>query len=323
MLAFSAELVRQWDAGRRWIALPLRAALNLLPLAPPLLPMVLAFGSGGAGGQPFGHGWFNWTLKLRWIRSVLRDRTEILDRGSLAVLMLVLVVAAAIWVFRRRRPSGVTLVAASVILLVLFILMPFALLGSAYADMRLAPFLFATALLAISTPQRWTSLLAGAALCFFGARTAMTTMSYLDYNRSFRDELGALRHVPDGARVLGLVGKPCGPDWAVHRLDHLPSMVIVRRHGFSNDQWQAAGAQLLRVTYGSAGRFAADPSQFVIETRCERRERMGFKRAMASFPRAAFDYVWVIQQPREGADMGGLTPVWQSGRSALYRVTTE
>lgn len=323
VLAFSAELVRQWDAGRRGMALLATAAANCLPLLPPLLPMALTFGEGGAGGQPFGHTWFNWELKQRWLASILRDRWEWLDIASITLLASVLVAALISWFVQRRRSEGLPLVIAAAFMAGLYILMPFALLGSAYADMRLAPFALATALLAIVTPPRGATWIALASLAFVGVRASANTFSLNLYDRSYRAELAALDHVPTGARVLGLVGKPCGTTWAVHRLDHLPSMAIVRRNAFSNDQWQASGAQLLTVEYGAAGNFASDPSQFVIETRCARRERMAYSRAIAAFPRAAFDFVWVIQQPREAADERGLKRVWQSGRSTLYRVTTE
>jgi len=205
----------------------------------------------------------------------------------------------------------------------LFVLMPFALLGSAYADMRLAPFALATALLAIGTPKHGARWLALVALLFFGIRTVGTTVSLRDYDRRFSQELAAVDHIQKGARVLALVGKPCRVGWAVHRLDHLPSMAIVRRQAFTNDQWQAAGAQLLTVRYQAAAPFLADPSQFVTVSACARRERMAYPLAIATFPRAAFDYVWVIQQPNEAADYRGLQPVWRSGRSTLYRVTKE
>lgn len=323
VLALSAELVRQWDAGRRWVALSFRAVVHCLPLTLPLLPMALTFGHGGAGGQPFGHTWFNWTLKERWLISILRDRWEWLDKASITILGLVLIAAVLGWLLRRQRPVGVPLIIAAGIMVALFVLMPFALLGSAYADMRLAPFALATALLGIGAPRRLGSAIAFFALTFFGIRTGANALSLDAYDASYRAELKALAHVPAGSRVLGLVGKSCSTTWGVHRLDHLPSMAIVRRQAFSNDQWQASGAQLLTVTYAAAGRFAADPSQFVIEARCERRERMALSRAIASFPRAAFDFVWIIQQPDEAADFQGLRPVWRSGRSALYRVTTE
>jgi hypothetical protein len=43
--------------------------------------------------------------------------------------------------------------------------------------------------------------------------------------------------------------------------------------------------------------------------------------ALALFPRAAFDYVWMIDPPE--FDMGprpGLQPIWRSERSVLYRI---
>jgi hypothetical protein len=106
VLAFSAELVRQWDAGRRWVAVPMMTGINCLPLALPLLPMALTFGEGGAGGQPFGHTWFNWPLKARWVMSILRDRWEVLDIASVALLALVVVCGLVAWGVRRRRPDG-------------------------------------------------------------------------------------------------------------------------------------------------------------------------------------------------------------------------
>ncbi len=323
VLAFSAELVRQWDAGRRWGALPVMSGVHCLPLAPPLLLMALTFGDGGAGGQPFGHTWFNWPLKTRWITSILRDRWEMLDTGSVLLLGLVVLGGLIGWAIRRKRPAGLSLALSAAIMAALFVLMPFALLGSAYADMRLAPFALATALLAIGSPPRGARWLALAALLFFGVRTAATGWSLATYDRYFGRELAALDHLPKGASLLGLVGKPCGIPWAVHRLDHLPSMAIVRRQAFTNDQWQASGAQLLTVRYKAAAPFLADPSQFVTVTACARRERMAYPQAIATFPRGAFDYVWVIQQPDEAADFRGLQPVWRDGRSALYRVTTE
>lgn len=323
VLAFSAELVRQWDAGRRGVAWLWRSGITCLPLAMPVVPMALTFGEGGAGGQPFGHTWFNWTLKGRWLASILRDRWEWLDKGSVAFLIGTVLAALMCWGGAQRRPQGLPLIIAAAIMLVLFAAMPFALLGSAYADMRLAPYALATALLAIGMPKARPGWLALAAMSFLGIRVSATTLSLMQFDQNYTRELAALSHIPSHARVLALVGKPCRTTWAVHRLDHLPSMATVRRRAFSNDQWQASGAQLLTVTYAQAGAFAADPSQFVTETSCARRERMAYPRAIASFPRGAFDHVWVIQQPDEVAELFDLHLVWHDGRSALYKVTTE
>ena len=58
-------------------------------------------------------------------------------------------------------------------------------------------------------------------------------------------KLEALNHVPMGARAVTLVGMPCRGLWPLPRNTHLGAMVIVRRHGFSNDQWVVEGANLL------------------------------------------------------------------------------
>jgi hypothetical protein len=97
-------------------------------------------------------------------------------------------------------------------------------------------------------------------------------------------------------------------------------MALIRRHAFANDQWQAQGAQLISVRYQAAGLFKTDPSQFVVEPRCARFERRAFPAAVAAIPRDAFDYVWIIQQPNAAADMTDLQPIWENGRSALYRI---
>ncbi|MFM7028171.1 MAG: hypothetical protein ACKOXK_05795 [Chakrabartia sp.] len=322
VLVGCVELVRAGlfdQAGVRAIG---RAVAHSLCLLPPLVPMLLTFSAGGAGGQPFAHGWFNFAIKARWVESVLRDRWSTFDQLSLILLLLVLFGALGRWAWQWQRPSGLPLALAALVLALFYLLLPHALLGSAYADMRLLPYMLAVAVLAIGPMLSGASPVAVAALAFYGLRLGATTYSMVLYNESYRAEVGAIDHLPAGARVVALVGKPCAPEWAVHRLDHLPSLAIIRRHAFVNDQWQAAGAQLISVRYRATAPFLADPSQFVVEPRCERPERRAFGRAIALIPRDAVDYVWVIQQPDAPADMTGLVPVWRAGRSALYRVVT-
>lgn len=321
VLAGCAELVRCSAFGAKGLKGLGRALINCLCLLPPILPMARTFHSGGAGGQPFAHGWFRFDLKQRWVEGILRDRWEIFDQASLVLLILVVLVALGRWAWVRRWPSGLSLILAAVTLWGLFLGLPHALLGSAYADMRLAPYALATTLLAIGPLEGAAARkVALVSLVFFGVRLGGTAYSMGLYDQSYRAELGALDHLPQGVRVVALVGKPCRAAWAVHRLDHLPSMALVRRGAFVNDQWQASGAQLLSVRYRAAAPFVADPSQFVVEPRCERAERRAFPRAIAMVPRGAIDYLWIIQKPEAKADLSGFQPVWTKGDSALYRV---
>lgn len=317
LLAFSAELVRQYDGGRNVIAAGYRAGLHCLSLVPPVALMLLwRSDSAGQTGD-----WFNWDRKLDWLVMSLRDRWDWFDLAALGLAMLVIVAAP----FFRQVVYSRNLFASALFLIAIYILLPRIVFGSAYADMRLAPYLFAIALVAIrfneGACRRLVNVVAIAGALFIAARTAGTTASMWLYDRSFDSQLAALDHVPHGARMISFVGRPCEEPWGMSRLLHLPGMAIVRRHAFSNDQWTMEGAQLLDVHYGAGWPFIRDPSQIVTRGRCRHEVWRPADVALAGFPRAAFDYVWLIDPPVLAAeDLVGLTPLWRGEDGALYRV---
>ena len=105
------------------------------------------------------------------------------------------------------------------------------------------------------------------------------------------------------------------------RLLHLPALAIARREAFSNDQWALAGAQLLSVRFDPGAAFVMDASQVVTRVRCRHEPWRTVDQALARFPRAAFDYVWLIDPPQYDVNLTrGLQPVWRDGTSVLYRV---
>jgi hypothetical protein len=119
---------------------------------------------------------------------------------------------------------------------------------------------------------------------------------------------------------VSLVGRDCGRGWAVPRNSHLPGMIIARREGFSNDQWQIDGTNLLRVRFPEAGIFREDPSQMVTPNWCGP-TRWTVDKALKAIPRDAFDYVWLIDVPPYNPDLlRGMTPVWKGRGSMLYRL---
>ena len=136
--------------------------------------------------------------------------------------------------------------------------------------------------------------IAGVAFCW--CAPAATTVSMWLYDRAYDRELAALDHVPQGARMVSFVGRPCIERWAMPRLLHLPAHGDRPPRAFSNDQWPMAGAQLLqRPLPAAAGRSSRDPSQIVTarslpRTRCWRASTS----RSAILPRDAFDYVWLI-----------------------------
>jgi hypothetical protein len=320
VLAFSAELVRQHDKGNGYFRSAWNAGVQVLSLTPPILLMLL-WRSGNVAGKT--GDWFNWKYKWEWIEMVLRDRWETFDKLSLLFAAFAIVAGAA----SPRLGLSRHLTASAIFLAVVYVLLPRVVLGSAYADMRLAPFIFAVALLAIRlTPEasrRFAAALAAAALIFFGVRTIATMVSFHLYDREWDRNLEALDHVPLGARLVSFVGRQCKLPWYAPHTEHLPGMAVVRRQAFSNDQWVMPGAQLIRIHYLDGWPFVADPSQVVVQNWCHHPREVWrpIDVALARVPRKTFDYVWLINPPRyDPALTVGMEPIWRNGSSVLFRI---
>ena len=289
-------------------------------LALPALMMV-AWRSGDHVSGETGD-WFHWRAKMQWVTMVLRDRWQLFDIASLGVLYLVL--------SRGVRDPNVeysrNLLLSALFLLAVFLLLPRIVFGSAYADMRLAPYMLAIALIALRPRPglsiRGAALLAAAGLLFFGARLVGTTWSYALYDRDYDRELAALDHLPQGARLVSFVGETCYNEWRMTRLQHLPAIALERKLAYTNDQWSMAGGQLRTVRYRAARGFAHDPSEIVTDVQCPRQWWRPIAIALARFPRDAFDYVWVIRPPAydRAKFEQGLVELWRDDSSALFEV---
>ncbi|WP_271300187.1 hypothetical protein [Sphingomonas sp. CV7422] len=329
ILAFSAEMIRQHDlrkdgpdvpgGGGHWAESWARAAIGCLPLALPFLMMVLWRSGDHVTGKTMD--WFNWRAKVNWIIMVLRDRWMAFDLASATILFVIL--------FKGMRDDRIeysrNLLLSALFLSAIFVLLPRIVFGSAYADMRLAPFVIAIALIALR-PRRGLSFrgaatLAALGLAFFGARLVATTVSYGMFDAEYDRTLAALDRVPKGARLLTMVGRTCRDEWLYSRLEHAAGIALERRIAYANDQWSMAGGQLLTVRYTPAGAFAHDPSQLVTDRRCRGEWWRPLRVSLAYLPRDAFDYVWLINPaPVEPEYLTGLTPIWRSGRDVLYRI---
>lgn len=317
VLAFSAELIRQHDHGRSWPRAVFWTGIHCLSLAPPILLMV-AWRSGSVGGQTAD--WFNWDAKAQWLVMTLRDRWQDWDIASV-VLLCLLPVGAVLY---RHLELSRNLAASAAILIIVFIFLPRIVFGSAYADMRLTPYMLAIAVVAIrpmpSASQKLLSVLAIAAFAFFAARIGGNTFTRYQIAAAQNRSLVALDYVPVGARLVSFVGHRCALQWGLNPNWHLPAIATVRRNAYSNDQWDMAGAQLMRPIKTDAGYFRHDPSQVVIAGRC-RDKWKSLDWSLANLPRGAFDYVWLIEPPvHDPAGLRGMTPIWTDGNNALYRI---
>jgi hypothetical protein len=318
LLCFSAEAVRQHDRGIGWFRSGLNAAAHASVMALPLAIM-LAWRSETHGGMT--EDWFNWSSKWRWTYSALRDRWRLWDIASVALTAAVFVGA----LISRRMVLSRNLAFTALVLLAGYILLPRIIFGSAYADMRLIPYVIAVALLALrfrgEPDRRVAQFLAVVGVGFYLLRVASTTASLAIAADEQKEKLAALEYVPMGARVATLVGDPCGYLWPLPRDSHLGAMVIVRRQGFSNDQWVLEGINLLDLRYAAAGPFAADPSQRVRRQGCAVGPLRSVNGALRTIPRHAFDYVWLIDPPPFDPQLtADLQPVWRGRRSMLYRI---
>jgi hypothetical protein len=317
LMCFSADAVRLHDRGRSWWRAGLEAALHTSVMTLPLLVMLI-WRSETHGGQTVD--WFNWKIKWRWIYSVLRDRWKWFDIGSLIATALVFLYA----IISRKLTLSRNLAFSAIVLAVSFAVLPRIIFGSAYADMRLVPYLMAVGLLAIrfrGAPDRRTAqVLAVLGLLFFSTRTIANTISLGIAANDQTAKMRAIDVMPRGARVISLVGMTCQENWPMLRNGHLGAMVIVRREGFSNDQWVIEGVNLMDLKYIKAGYFAADPSQLVRPNNCIDRLHRQIDQSLATLPRNDFDYVWLIDPPPYSPEtVADMRAVWRGPGSILYQ----
>lgn len=318
LLCFSGEAVRQHDRGIGWFKAGWKAALSasvmLLPLA-----FMLLWRRGTSQQMTFG--WFNWERKWEWIYSALRDRVEWFDIGTLVVLALVMLLA----IVHRRLTLSRNLAFSAIVLIVAFVMLPWTVFGSAYADMRIMPYIMAIALIAIrfksDTYLPLARVLAVVGLSLFVVRIAGTSASMAIAANGQAERLRALDLVPPGARLVHLSRIGCRDRWELPRNSHLGAMAIVRRHAFSNDQWAIEGANLLSVKFREARQFVADPSQIARDPQCTSSSHWTADQALAALPRDVFDYAWLIDDPsldpRRTADW---QRIWRGNGSLLYRL---
>jgi hypothetical protein len=318
LLIFAWEASKRFGNGKTAIQATWGAGLSCLPLLPPLLIMIAMLDPEKGGGTG---DWFNLHAKGLWVVRTLQDRWAAFDIACLTVLFFIVILGS-------RSPWLITspkLRLGSFLLLIAFLLLPRLALNGAYVDARLFPYALAIMLIGVNvSPAAGRTAVQAfglAALVFLGVRLTALTASFMLYADRTEAALGALNFIPKGAKVISLVDDECFGAWPNARLNHLPAMAIVRRDAFSNDQWAISGQQLLSVKYTEALPFAEDPSQIVYRRECvEALRPVTLNQALASMPRAAFDYLWLINP--QGLDpklLNGTTQIWTNGVDALYR----
>jgi hypothetical protein len=240
--------------------------------------------------------------------------------ASLAFAVLVFLFA----VFNRKLTLSRNLAFSAIVLALSFAIIPRIVFGSAYADMRLVPYLFAVALLAIrfkgATDVRMAHVLAIIGIVFFAGRTAANTASLAIAGADQKGKLEAISHMQPGARVASFFALPCSAWWPLPRNSHLGGLVIERRDGFSNDQWLTEGVNLMELRYTAPGSFAYDPSEVVRANDCHDGLHRQIDQALREVPKDRFDYIWMNDVPAyDPALVADMQEVWRGPNSVLYR----
>ncbi|MFM7350366.1 MAG: hypothetical protein ACKO01_12930 [Erythrobacter sp.] len=299
---------------------PVPAMLGILAqCAPLLLPLVpMALWRSAAGGLDLASSGFMY--KLFGLVSVLRAKWAIIDMPSLFLL-----VAIVYWAIRSKAVRiDLRLGIAGLLCFAFFLILPKTVFGSAGADVRLMPYAFICALLAI--PQtgldaRTVRTVTLIALAFFGVRTATTAAAYMQYEARTQAYLPAIESLPSGARVAFFSVAPCAPTWDLPVLDHSSGFALARASVFVNDQWNVPGLSPLTVHYPAAGEFAQDPSHLVLADGCDRHFYPFLSETFARVPWDAFTHVWMIGEvPPDLKVPARLQPLPHAGQGVLFAV---
>ena len=168
---------------------------------------------------------FMWRAKYVYLLSALRTHNMTLDVAC--VFLLWGLIAFGLWGvwLRMNRTLGI----AALMLAIAYLLLPRILLNSAYADMRLAPYVLmiaVTALTCKSGNRTEAAIVAGLATALYAFRIAMLTFNLAAHDAANTRQLHALDHVEPGARIFVQVALPCLAHWETTRMDHLGSMAI-------------------------------------------------------------------------------------------------
>ena len=286
--------------GYEWHRRPgLAAFLAPWPLALPFLLLVLTASS--AGSAPYGDGVLHYK-SLIW-QMAMRDRSWALDIGTLAVVIALLLGAIV-----SRRFDG-RLGWAALMLAALTLAVPRHLGGGDYADYRLIAVTLMVGCMAIRCPvPRWVLWLAPA---LFVIRIGVTTAAWYEQSRETEAMLGALDHLPMGARVAGAVVMDTD-DWSVDPHGHLPSYATVRRDALVNSHFAVKGVHMLSLRNGPEG--FTDPSQRIFRAPGAPIDLSGFE------PARHADYLWYIGREAPARLPDGAIVVFSTRGSFLARL---
>ena len=304
-------------ATHDWKAAAMRLVVLCWPLLATVLTIVLWKLFSPAPARSLNT--WRWDQKGIWLGITLRDQSFRLDTITTAAAYLLLLVGPLLggrWNWQRGLPG--------LCVLILYVIIPSDINGSAFVDVRLLP----PAMMLLLGLQDWSGArrrvalgVAYVGLVLLGLRTVVTAASFVDYADDYRQQLSALEHIEPGSRILTFVEHSCLEEsWRNTRRDHLASLASVYRQAWVNDNWAVPGLHMVVPRFRPARNFAADPSEFVWSRRCAAGRLRSIDSALRFAPVERVDYVWLIDTGLPRNPDPRLRLVWQQGRSLLFAV---
>lgn len=286
--------------------------LHALPLAVPIIP-ILYWRSQATAGLHLVYSMDSAVRKLAlWPAFLMQAGVLWFDLALVSAVAILLVrLAGRGWHLHDRR-----LVLPLLLMLLAYLLLPFTLFGSNFADARILPVLAILSCVALVPAPQQSGRIAAVALVLFAARVAELSIDWTIRGAEAQADLAALSRVPIGSRIVRLAGESFCRAPYFRGFETLPNLAIVRRQAFVNAQWDIAGSHLMRPVY-NAGVGYNDIETGLVSPPGSPCKGKPLAVLLREIPRDRFDFVWVFDVD-VSADW--LQPVFAGPHGRLYRI---
>ncbi len=280
----------------------IEAFLRPLPLAVPMIGL-LAFGGSKELASYGPHAdFYKWAI---W-KQAMRGSIEWLDYASLWLIAGVLLGSIAM-----RRFDG-RLGWAAAIMLLLSLVLPRHIFGGDLVDARMISSGLLVGCLATDwRAPRWLVLLAP--LLFLG-RLALTTDDWVRESQHTTELLGALEHLPEGAKVASVVVTE-RRKWGYNTQEHVGAWSVVRLDALNNSNFALPKVHMLTIREGG-DRFR-DPYHRLLH-------RRGAPINLSDYaPARSADWLWYIGGEEPVALPAGAVIEWRGKGWLLARLANQ
>ena len=281
-------LARLWplDRSRPWR----RTIVDLAAIAWPLLLGLIP----SEASVPLFSGAWEPKVKAGLVLQLFRSISKTVDRATLLVL-IGFAAALLLLAWKGRARFSRPLLGASLVLAVLWAVLPEAMMGSFYSDLRLLPAVCILFFIAADIlPGRLATMAAIVALVLTLGRLALVTVDWQQRSRAAERDLAALRLVPEGARIVVFAPDSGCSDWRLSGNDTLAGLAIGRRRAFVNTEWDTPGASWMRPLYNRERGYNDSLSVQVANPNYARCAAPPVADRLGKLPRDRFDFVWLF-----------------------------